>query len=244
MLREWAKQEIEFACKRERELSKDEEDAFYGIACYESAYKAFLSLLEDEHSGFSIGITKNILNRLIDGKPLLPIEDTSDIWGNEILVNKDDVQYRSYQCKRMSSLFKHVYPNGQVKYSDINRYYCIDMDDGATYTNGLVNNLLDEMFPITMPYMPTSEHFKVYCRDFLSDSKNGDYDHTMINYIVKPNGDKVDVKRCFAEYDGHMREIPYDRYCLDYLFSTWDKSEADFHLVDTKDCTLEEDEDK
>ena len=152
MLCEWAKQEIEFACKRERELSKDEEDAFYGVACYESAYKAFLSLLEDEHSGFSIGKTRNILNRLIDGKPLLPIEDTSDIWGNEILVNRDDVQYRLYQCKRMSSLFKHVYPDGTVKYSDINRYYCIDMDDGATYTNGLVNNLLDEMFPITMPY--------------------------------------------------------------------------------------------
>lgn len=42
--------------------------------------RAFESLLGDGHSGMSIGITKNILNRLIDGKPLTPIEDTEDVW--------------------------------------------------------------------------------------------------------------------------------------------------------------------
>lgn len=36
--------------------------------------------MEDGHSGMSIGITKNILNRLIAGKPLTPIVDTEDIW--------------------------------------------------------------------------------------------------------------------------------------------------------------------
>lgn len=226
MLHEWAKQEIDFACKRERESSKNELDALYGIKCYKSAYKAFLSLLEDEHSSYSIGITKSILNRLIDGTPLLPIEDSSDIWGNEQLIDTDGTQYRSYQCKRMSSLFKHVYPDGTVKYSDINRYYCVDIDSGATYTNGLVNKVLDEMYPITMPYMPSSEKFKVYCHEFLLNSENGDFDHKMIDYIIEPNGYKVDVKRCFAEYGGVMKEISHDQYCLDYLISTLDKSEA------------------
>ena len=36
--------------------------------------------MRDGHSGFSIQITKSILNRLIDGKCLTPIEDTPDIW--------------------------------------------------------------------------------------------------------------------------------------------------------------------
>ena len=42
-MKEWAKREIEIACKRERG-DKPETEWDYGCACYESAYKAFLSL--------------------------------------------------------------------------------------------------------------------------------------------------------------------------------------------------------
>ena len=76
---DWAKNEIEIACKHERN-DKSPEEFEYWRACYESAYKAFQSLMEDSHSGMSISLTKAILNRLIDGKPLTPIEDTQDIW--------------------------------------------------------------------------------------------------------------------------------------------------------------------
>ena len=82
---EWAKREIELAFKRDHENSPKEkfDDKFnYGCACYASALKAFKSLLDDEHSGASIMITKSILNRLIDGKVLTPIEDTPDIWND------------------------------------------------------------------------------------------------------------------------------------------------------------------
>ena len=71
---EWAKREVEIASKRERG-DKPESEWDYGCSCYDSALKAFESLCGDGHSGFSIGITKGILNRLIDGKPLTPIED-------------------------------------------------------------------------------------------------------------------------------------------------------------------------
>lgn len=64
---EWAKREVEIASKRERG-DKPESEWDYGCACYDSALKAFESLCGDGHSGFSIGITKGILNRLIEGK--------------------------------------------------------------------------------------------------------------------------------------------------------------------------------
>ena len=66
------------------EKSRTEKDGEwdYGCACYESALKAFGSLCEDGHSGFSIGLTKAILNRLINNKPLLPIEDTDEVWSD------------------------------------------------------------------------------------------------------------------------------------------------------------------
>ena len=103
---EWAKNEIEIACKRERG-DKDSNEWDYGVACYESAFKAFESLMEDGHSGMSIGFTIQILNRLIAGKPLTPIEDTEDIWKECALRNGECT---TYQCNRMYSLFKEVYP--------------------------------------------------------------------------------------------------------------------------------------
>ena len=112
-LRDWARNEIEIACKRERESSGVEEGFDYGCACHESAFKAFESLLEDGHSGMSIGFTKNILMRLIDNKPLTPIEDTEDVW--EDVTKEWDEGYKKYQCKRCSALFKDVHDDVTVK---------------------------------------------------------------------------------------------------------------------------------
>ena len=138
---EWAKREIEIACNRERG-EKDPNEWDYGVACYESAFKAFESLMEDGHSGMSISFTKAILNRLIDGKPLTPIEDIPDIW-DDVTCRHDD--YTSYQCERMSSLFKYVYNDGTVNYSDVDRFRCFNKDNpnsGGLY-NGFITRLLD-----------------------------------------------------------------------------------------------------
>lgn len=76
-LLDWAKREVELACKREN-LERKEGEFNYGCACYESALKALKSLYEDEHNAFGIKMTQSILNRLINFQPLTPIEDTDD----------------------------------------------------------------------------------------------------------------------------------------------------------------------
>jgi len=68
----WAEKEVELACERERANSSEEGEWKYGCACYESALRAYNSIYSDGHSGYSIGATKQILNRLIDGTPLTP----------------------------------------------------------------------------------------------------------------------------------------------------------------------------
>ena len=206
-MKEWAEREVQIACKRENPDRKEGEWD-YGCACYESALKAFNSLMEDGHSGTSIGFTKQILNRLIDGKPLIPIEDTEDVW-NEC--PRDNRGYTTYQCKRMSSLFKYVYPDGSVKYSDTNRIVCIDFYSGSTYHNGFISRIVDEMFPITMPYLG-GETYKVYVSDFLYDENNGDFDTIKIHYILKPDGEKITVDRYFKESDSGFVEIDLDEY--------------------------------
>lgn len=204
---EWAEKEVKLACARENPDRKEGEFD-YGCACYESALKAYKSLMEDKHSGFSIGITKQILNRLIDGKPLTPIEDTDDMW-NKVYIH-DAIQ--TYQCKRMSSLFKDVYPDGTVRYHDVNSSYCVSINNpNIAWDNGFVRNVIDGMFPIIMPYIPGNP-IKVYCEEFLTDEKNGDYVTMGILYVIKPDGVKVEINRYFKEEELTFVEIDETEY--------------------------------
>lgn len=206
----WAEKEVEIACKHERDNTPDGEWD-YGCACYESALKAYKSLMEDGHSGFSIGLTKQILNRLIDGKPLTPIEDTEDVW-NDIIDRNDEEGYICFQCRRMSSLFKYVYADGTVKYKDVDRYYCVDINNTeVTYHSGLVQRIIDEIFPINMPYF-SEKPIKVYSEDFLTDRKNGDFDTVGIFYAIKPDGEKVEINRFFKESEDDWKEIDEAEY--------------------------------
>ena len=206
---DWAKKEVEIACAREKALSTGDGDWDYGCGCYQSALKAFESLCEDGHSGYSIGITKYILNRLIEGKPLTPIEDTPDVWVERISVSDDCSA--SYQCKRMSALFKDVYDDGTVAYKDVDRVICFNIDNqDLTYHNGFVSSIINAMYPITMPYMP-GEPFYVACEDFLTDPKNGDFDTMGVLYFT--HGDhKQDISRFFKETETSWSEITKEEY--------------------------------
>jgi len=60
------------------------------------------------------------------------------------------------------------------------------------------------MFPIVMPYMP-GKPIKVYCEDFLTDKKNGDFDTVGIFYAIKTeNGqqERIEINRFFREPEG------------------------------------------
>ena len=213
---EWAKKEIELACKYERG-DKDPEEWDYGCACYESAYKAFQSLMEDGHSRLSISSVKDILIRLIDFKPLTPIEDTPDIWGN--MYSCDGDNYVSYQCKRMSSLFKHVYKDGTVEYTDVDRLVCVYKDeiDGFCWHSNVVDKFFNELYPITMPYYPFTRPWIVQCTECLSDPKNGDFDTIGIWSACKPNGEYISIEKFLKETDKGWTEISRNEYNSRFL---------------------------
>jgi len=205
----WAEREIEIAKKRERgDGPKDEWD--YGCACYDSAFKAYKSLWEDEHSGMSIMLTKRILNRLIDGKVLTPIEDTEDTWSQ--------CEPGEYQCNRMSSLFKYVLPDGTVKYTDINRACYVDMASGTAWHSGFIKKYVDEKYPITMPYTPTDKPYMAYCEDFcyMKPDAVGEYNHFVIHYLVEPDGKRVEVEKYFQETDNGTKEIAKEEWLKHY----------------------------
>jgi len=192
----------------------------YGCACYESAYKAFLSLCNDGHSGMSFGFTKHILEALMDGRPLTPIEDVPEEWGmRDLYVN--DKGETIEQCKRMSSLFKCTAADGKIRYSDINRTYCKDLNTGNIYSNSRASDIINELFPIVIPYSGTIKPFVMYCEECLTDRINGDYDTTAYWYFTTSDGTKVEVNRFFAENPGkkgneRWTEITVEEWCERY----------------------------
>ena len=207
----WAENEIKIACERENpNRNKGEWD--YGCACYESALKAYKCLCEDGHSGLSFSITRQILNRLMEGKPLTPIEDREENWNH---INGFSKEKEVYQCKRMSAWFKDIYPDGTVEYNDVDRCACYDTNHPTVcYHSGLVDSIINDIWPITMPYFPDGT-IKVYCEDFLTNKKNGDFDTVGIFYAIKSDGTKVNISRFFKKdepFDTDWVELSQEQY--------------------------------
>lgn len=72
------------------------------------------------------------------------------------------------------------------------------------------------MYPLTLPYMPSSRPDVIVCDKLLTDRKNGDYTHQYdtlaILYIKKADGEIVEVNRYFTENDISVTEISPEEY--------------------------------
>ena len=187
----------------------------YEGECYKSALKAFKSVCDDGHSGLSYSITARILKRMLDGLPLEKIKET-DFTDDDMSWTEDDGT-KHIMCDKMFSLWKEIHPDGTVTYSDQDRVAGINADEGYSFYAKFVSDLINERYPITMPYYPDGRQYKVYVRDFLVYPENGDYDTRAILYIETPKGEKIEINKFYHEKNGEMVEITEEEYST--LFS-------------------------
>lgn len=207
-LKDWAKKEVEIACKRENP-NWDGESFDYGCSCYMSALKAFESLCEDGHSGYSFSVTRRILEKLLYNRPLTPITDED--FNNQTSIFDDKEEY---QCSRMSSLFKTVYEDGSVEYSDVNRAYSFDAEfPDDTFTCGFDSNFLDKLIPITLPYDGTSTKYAIKVQRF--DTKDG-VEYRAILSITDPDGKVIPVDKYYrlGDEDSEHKTITKEEFEL------------------------------
>ena len=214
---DWAEQECRLACKRENPDFDFDSNVFdYGCSCYKSALKAYKSLVEDGHSGASFSFTRAILERLMRQEPLTPITD-DDFKGRDSICSDVSLASRGLkseiQCPRMSSLFRKETLDGKITYSDVDRAYSVNVEDPSdTFYCGTDSNIVDEMFPIQMPYLPEKGKYKVYVQTFLTDKKNGDFDTQGFLYLITPDGKRIDINRFYTEKNGKKVEISKEEY--------------------------------
>lgn len=210
----WAEREIAAACKRENP-NWDGKSFDYGCSCYQSALKAYKSLMDDGHSGFSFSMTRNILKKLLDNIPLSPITD-KDFFNNEgesikSLEPDESLKKRGLkshiQCPRRSSLFREEDLEGNVKYTDVDRYYCVNAERPSDTFSSSTANFIDELYPITMPYKPSSIPFKVYVREWLTDKTHGDFDVVQVIGYKDQQGQWHDYSKLIYDNGNGLRVI-------------------------------------
>lgn len=192
----WAKREVELAKNEALKSGADNCSAHYICECLNSALKAFNSLREDGHSGASMEQMLMFLQRLVRGLPLTPIdEDTT--WVKSSVSESGTI---TYQCARMTSLFKDVDSEGNITYSDVNRVVCVNKDDlqAPVWYNGFVSKIVNSIYPIKFPYYTSSDPIIAYVSKHTT-SLSEDFDTMCIDSVKLNNGETVDVKRFFKE---------------------------------------------
>lgn len=207
---EWATNEVAYKLNELQKSYNDDEntDFKYIKGCYESALKAIKSLYGDDHTLFSIQDTKAILGQLIDRKPLSPIKET-DEWKYDYTIDK--FNYDVYSSIRFPTLTKRIYKDGRIQYRDMYRTYgiFIDAEVEVPHSFGLLDAIIDEMFPMIMPYYPDTR-YRIYYKELPSNPKVKEYKSVMfISHAIKePTNERIDINRYFIE-DEHDNDIYY-----------------------------------
>ncbi len=204
--------------KRERELIQNKVSE-YELLCYDDAMKA-LELLCKDASGYSIGVTMKYLNRMVKCLPMVPIDEKDfGLYFERKIIG-------SHQCPRMSSLFMRIDDERNVTYSDIDRVVTKVISNGSTWSSSFITNIVDKMYPITLPYMPTGQTYVANVEEFLFDKNNGDYDAIHFVSLVNPDGKVEQIDRFFMEFGGKFEEVSSEMFT----------AALEKHRSEKKDC--------
>lgn len=212
----WAEKEIllasKYKCECEDEHGYIVERGYEGMTEYlETAMKMFRNIPEGyEPLDGGMELTRNILNQLMNGKPLTPIEDTKDVWVSVDIKNGSKI----FQCRRMKSLFKEIKEDGSVIYNDETRYHAIWINHEylGWFHEKVVDKVMNELYPITMPYMPSNIGYRVYVEIFKSDYKSESIDTIGIIYAITPDNKRKSINRYFSIKKRRYIEISQKEY--------------------------------
>lgn len=211
----WAEKEIEYARKYYSkppmdDTTKDGKDG-YTVSCMKDALKAFKTLTDLKgHTMQSMEYVKYFLNRMIDGKPLSPVEDTDDVW--EYSHTYEDGT-KVYDCTRSHNLFKYVAKDGKVSFYDTTLSISHNVGNGHTYRSSMTNRMVNELFPITFPYCGFSKPYIVEEEDFnIVTGEPGSFDTYAYFNVTKPDGTKVELNKFYKEVEHKSVEITKEEY--------------------------------
>jgi len=198
---DWAEREVEIVISSLKKSIKEDDDFKYSKSVYYDALKIYKFIMKQEHSGYSFGALRHILKKLINEMPLSPITGADTEWITCDFMNVS-ADRQIYQNIRRYSLFKEVYKDGTVKYDDTNRIVCLDLND-ERYCTRTITDIVNEMFPITMPYEPDSEPYKILTDRICKDKDMG----FIVHSVATPKGETIDINKFFIRHNNEFKEL-------------------------------------
>lgn len=213
-VQDWAAEEVRLA----KESTCDADPRCSG---YDIALRAYQTIFEGDGQGLSgcgFSFVRSVLKDLLDELPLTPIYDEPGVWS--MITEDDDVV--EFQCRRRHSLFKRVdKKTGEVTFHDIDRVVCtsggLKEHTGFTgkFTNGFITRLIEDKFPIQMPYMPTKQYVVQMC-DFATNGNVGEFDTMFAKSVLKPDGKIEKLNWYFKETPDGFVNIDEKEYLARY----------------------------
>lgn len=206
---EWIKNEISLV---KGNLSDEK------IKLYEEAEKILLKLLSEDYGMNNIHEIMSIIGRLVNRKPLTPIEDKEEEW----YVEKKPILPKN--CKgiscgnRITPLVKYTKMDDEVKYIDMDRVECVNLKTRKVFESSFITELVYNMYPITLPYYIPDKNYRVYLSfdDRVAEwVVLGIFRAVWVERLETPNGDIVPIDKCFKYKlgnGGNYIEITKDEY--------------------------------
>ena len=209
---DWAEREVEIFLENLKKSIKEDDDFKYSESIYNDALKVYKLLMSQGHSGFSYSTVCYILKKLMTNIPLTAITGKDEEWTPTPCEVSES--FKLFQNIRHYSLFKEVYTDGTVRYTDVDRYVCIDMETNGNFSFRKAEDILDGLFPITMPYEPKEEQFKIRTRRRYKDNDIGIH----VLDILTPFGSVIYIDKYFDKIsdEKQIKEISMKKFKKKY----------------------------
>lgn len=179
----------------------DEKTSEFKIRCYEAALKAYNTLLLEDKKGFDciFDVSKKVLDRLLDRKPLTPLHEEDANWGEPWKKGENGDQCA--QSERYSALFKTTHADGSLEYDDVDRCYSHERLSGDSFHCGFDRKVLNDIDPITFPYQPYNHPIMMDVEEF--DFEDNSY--RAVYMAVYPDGKVTEINRFVKITDENMK---------------------------------------
>lgn len=218
-------------------LEKEHGDGWGGYfsGCVKSAQKAYKAMESDNHSGASWNFASNVLCQALWGDRLAPIEESELKKPSEYPARYMIDKYVGWKFETFKDLplsfYRITKPDGTTFFDDDRRVRFVVVKSETDLTNvtkedkphclqRLLNDVADEMFPISFPYHFNNIFklvFNVAIKDFGDMSSDNWYVHVIS--VVDPDIIVHPVNRYFhfytwntEDYSHVLKEIDRDTY--------------------------------
>lgn len=209
LLLQWAENEVNLALEDLKKHGAHLCTQNLQIRQFREALRIYRKYCLDKSREMSTAPVNYIVDHLINNLPLTDLTNDPSQWHQlPDLSITSDIKVEYYTHKRYPTLCKRAFPDGTERYTDSRRIkFCSIRNPEQLLDDYGSHIILNEVFPIIMPYMPPLHPYKMIGETFLTDPKNGDYDTIGYFYIECPNGNMVSINRYFKLEGDRETEI-------------------------------------